>query len=110
VFAPSPIAPAFPRRRLSSSIAKAATITVQFAALAGFAVFGTVFLGFAIASPIGLPIAERSAGVLSSSDIATAQHLGSAWWLFAVGALLSFGGALAMIGTLLQHLVPASDA
>jgi hypothetical protein len=110
VFAPIPIASPFPRRRIAPSVAKAATVTVQFAALAGFAVVGTVFLGLAIASPIGLPIAERSAGAISASDVAVAQHLGSMWWLFAVGALLSFAGALATIGTLLQHLVPASDA
>jgi len=110
VFAPFPTAPAFPRRRLSPSIAKAATITFQFAALAGFAVVGTIFLGLAIASPIGLPIAERSAGAISASDVAVAQQLGSVWWLFAVGGVLSFAGALATIGTLLQHLVPASDA
>jgi hypothetical protein len=42
--------------------------------------------------------------MLSPADLATAQAVGSAWWLFAAGTVLSFGAALATLGNLMQRM------
>ena len=81
----------------------------QFALVLAFAVAGTVFLGLTIASPIVVPLAGRQGVALSGADLASASQLGSMWWLFAVGGFLSFGGALATLGSLMQRLAGSSD-
>jgi hypothetical protein len=109
VLAPSLSAPPFPNRRPTIAVPKAIRVAVQMGALLGFAASGIFFLGMTIAAPIALPIVERSAGSVSSSAIAFAAHVGSAWWVFATGAVVSFVGAAATIGALLQNLVPESE-
>ena len=84
--------------------ARIATFGVQFGMLLGFGVAGTVFVGLTIASPVAVPAAARQGIELSAADLATAQQLASVWWLFALGAMLSFAAALATIGSLIQHL------
>lgn len=108
MFAPSMAIPRFGRRRASGTATKVAIAVAQFGLVLAFAVAGTVFIGLAIASPIVVPIAHRQGIALSGMDLATAQQLGSMWWLFAVGGLLSFGGALAMLGNLMQRLAGPS--
>jgi hypothetical protein len=56
------------------------------------------------------PSAERQGIAVSAADIATAQRLGSLWWLFALGVLLSFGSAAATLGKLMQRLATPSEA
>ncbi|HLQ48196.1 MAG TPA: hypothetical protein VK233_04430, partial [Candidatus Dormibacteraeota bacterium] len=72
--------------------------------LFAFGIAGTVFFGLTIASPVAVPAAARQGIELSATDLATAQQLASVWWLFALGAVLSFAAALATIGSLIQHL------
>jgi hypothetical protein len=108
VFAPSPIASSLAGWRPSPSAA-AAAVGAKLAGLAVFAVAGMMFFGLAIASPVVLPIAERGAATVSAADVATAHHIGSAWWLFAIGAVVSFVAAAMTIGRLLEHLGSESE-
>jgi hypothetical protein len=87
-----------------------ATVAGQSAALIAFVIAGMIFIGLTIHSPIGLPSAERQGIAVSAADIATAQRLGSLWWLFALGVLHSFGGAAATLGKLMQRLATPSEA
>ena len=77
---------------------------IHFGILVAFAIAGTVFLGLTITSPIVVPLADRQGVMLSPADLAIAQVIGSAWWLFAIGTVLSFGAALATLGNLMQRL------
>ncbi len=104
VFAPSLAVPRFGRVRAPRLAIKVATVVAQFAILFGLAVAGTIFLGLAIASPIVVPLAGRQAVTLSAADLSTAGQLGSMWWLFAVGAVVSFGAAIATLGNMMQRL------
>ena len=79
-------------------------MVTQFGMLFAFGVAGTIFFGLTIASPVAVPVAVRRGIELSAVDLATAQQLASVWWLFALGAVLSFAAALATIGSLIQHL------
>ncbi len=110
MFAPTMALPRFGHRRASRTTTKIATAVAMFAIVFAFAIAGTVFLGYAIASPIVVPIADRQGVVLSGTDLATARQLGSYWWLFATGGILSFGGALATLGKLMEHLGAPSEA
>ena len=110
MFAPSMAIPRFGHRRAPRLATKLALVVAQFTAIFGFAVGGTIFLGLAIASPIVVPLAGRQDVALSATDLATAGQLGSMWWLFAIGTVLSFGAALATIGNLMQRLAASPDA
>jgi hypothetical protein len=110
VFAPSMAIPRFGRRRASGTATKVAIAVAQFGLVLAFAVAGTVFLGLAIASPIVVPIAHRQGIALSGLDLATAHQLGSMWWLFAIGGISSFGGALATLGSMMQRLAAPPEA
>ncbi len=110
MFAASMAIPRFGHRRASPTATKVAVAVAQFAAVLAFAVAGTIFIGLAIASPIVVPIAHRQGLALSGMDLATARQLGSVWWLFAVGGILSFGGALATLGNLMQRLSTPPEA
>jgi hypothetical protein len=68
------------------------------------AVAGTVFLGLTVAATIAVPLAMRQGIALSPTELATAERLGSIWWLFAGGVVVSFGAALATLGKLLERL------
>jgi hypothetical protein len=110
VFAPSMAIPRFGHGRAWRRAARIATVGVQFGMLLGFGIAGTVFFGLTIASPVAVPAAARQGIELSAADLATAQQLASVWWLFALGAVLSFTAALATIGSLIQHLAdPRED-
>ena len=85
-------------------------VIVQTAVFAAFVAAGMIFIGLTIHSPIGLPAAERTGIAVSSADVATAERLGSLWWLFAIGVVLSFGGAVATLGKLMQRLATPSQA
>jgi hypothetical protein len=98
------VIPRFGQDRTLRLATNVATVTMLVAMLLAFAVAGTVFLGLTIASPVAVPVAERRGIALSAADLTTAQHLASLWWLFAVGAVVSFGAALATIGTLIRRL------
>lgn len=102
--------PRFGHRRAPRLATKIALALAQFALIFAFAVAGTIFLGLAIASPIVVPLAGRQSVTLSPADLATAGQLGSMWWLFAIGTILSFGAALATIGNLMQRLAAPPDA
>ena len=104
MFAPSMAIPRFGQGRAWRRATRVATVGVQFGMLLGFGVAGTVFFGLTIASPVAVPAAARQGIELSATDLATAQQLASVWWLFALGAVLSFAAALATIGSLIQHL------
>jgi hypothetical protein len=104
VFAPSIAIPRFGGRPMPRISRKVAIVVAEVGLLAIFAVAGTVFFGLAIASPVAVPAAHRQGIALSASDLATAQHLGSMWWLFAAGAILSFGATLVTIGNLMRNL------
>lgn len=110
VFAPSMAIPRFGHRRASGTATKVASAVAQFALVIAFAIAGTIFLGLAIASPVVVPIAHRQGVALSGMDLATARELGSVWWLFAIGGILSFGGALATLGNLMQRLATPPEA
>jgi hypothetical protein len=101
--------PRFGHRRASRLATKVAIVVAQFAILFAFAVAGTIFLGLTMASPIVVPLADRQGVALSSADLASARQLGSMGWLFAVGAVLTFGAALATLGNLMQRLAAPSD-
>jgi len=68
------------------------------------AVAGTVFLALTVAATIAVPLAIRQGIALSPAELATAERLGSIWWLFAGGVIVSFGASLATLGKLLQRL------
>jgi hypothetical protein len=72
--------------------------------LVAFGIAGTVFFGLTVASSLGVSVAARQGIALSATDLAAAQSLGSVWWLFAAGAVLSFGAAMVTIGTLMRRL------
>jgi hypothetical protein len=96
--------PRFGRLHVPPLATKLAVVGIQFAILFAFAVAGTVFLGLTMASPVVVPLAGRQGVMLSPADLATAQAVGSAWWLFAAGTVLSFGAALATLGNLMQRM------
>jgi hypothetical protein len=87
---------------------KIATIAGQSAALIAFIAAGMIFIGLTIHSPIGLPAAERQGIAVSTADVAAAHRLGSLWWLFGLGVVLSFGGAVATLGKLMQRMATPS--
>ena len=107
MLAPSMAIPRFGQGRAWRRATRVATVGVQFGILFALGVAGTVFFGLTIASPVAVPVAVRRGIELSAADLATAQHLASVWWLFALGAVLSFAAALATIGSLIQHLAPS---
>ena len=107
VLAPSMAISRFGRERAPGSrtkLASAAVVAARVALLVGFAVAGTVFFGLAIAAPIAVPAAVRQGIALSATDLATAHQLGSLWWLFAVGSIASFVGAVATLGNLMRRV------
>jgi hypothetical protein len=104
LFAPSIATPRLGAWRPSRHATKVATIAALTALLVAFAVAGTVFFGLTIASPVSVPAAARQGIALSAMDLATAQRLGSVWWLFAAGAVLSFGAVLVTLGNLMRRL------
>lgn len=110
MFAPAMAIPRFGHRRASRTSTRIIVAVAQFAIVLAFAVAGTIFLGLTIASPIVVPIAGRQGVSLSGADLATAQHLGSMWWLFAIGVILSFGAALATLGNLMQRFSVPPEA
>lgn len=109
MFAPTLAIPRFGQRRVPRLATKLALVVAQFAILFAFAVAGTIFLGLTMASPIVVPLAGRQGVALSAADLATAQQVGSTWWLSAVGAVLTFGAALATLGNLMQRLAAPSE-
>ena len=109
MFAPSMAIPRFGHRRASRTTTKVAVAIGQFAIVLAFAVAGTVFLGLTIASPVVVPIAGRQV-IITPADLATAGQLGSTWYLFAIGGLVSFGAALATLGNLMQRLAAPPEA
>ena len=103
---------AFPRLgtgRVPRLPTRVAVVVAEVGLLVAFAVAGTVFFGLTIASPVAVPAAARQGIALSAVDLATAQHLGSIWWLFAIGTVLSFGAALVTLGNVMRR-VGAPDA
>jgi hypothetical protein len=72
--------------------------------LVAFGIAGTVFFGLTVASSLGVSVAARQGIALSATDLAAAESLGSVWWLFAAGAILSFSAAMITIGTLMRRL------
>jgi hypothetical protein len=102
--------PRFGQPRLPRLATKLAVVAAQFAIILAFAVAGTIFLGLTIASPVVVPLAERQGVMLSAFDLASAQLVGSAWWLFAAGTVVSFGAALATLGNLMQRLAAPPEA
>ena len=109
MFAPSMPIPGIGRRRVPGLAVKLAVVGLHFAAVVVFAIAGTYFLGLTIASPIVVPLAERQNVALSAMDLAIAQVVGSVWWLFAAGTIVTFGAALATIGSLMQRLAASSE-
>jgi hypothetical protein len=79
-------------------------VAVRSILTAAFAVAGTVFLALTVAATIAVPLAIRQGIALSPAELATAERLGSIWWLFAGGVIVSFGASLATLGKLLQRL------
>lgn len=110
MFAPSMAIPRFGHRRAPRLATKLVIVFAQFAILFGFAVAGTISLGLTIASPIVVPLAGRQDVALSAIDLATADQLGSMWWLFAASMVFSFGAALATLGNLMQRLAAPPNA
>jgi TRAP-type C4-dicarboxylate transport system permease small subunit len=100
--------PRLGHRRMPRLATKVVTAVAQFALILAFGVAGTIFLGMAIASPIVVPLASRQGVTLSTTDLATAQQLGSMWWLYAIATILSFGAALATLGNLMQRLAASA--
>jgi hypothetical protein len=109
VFAPSMAIPRFADRRPSPQVTKVGAVLVQVAMLVGFVVAGTIFIGLTIMSPVAVPSAQRQGLAISAADLATAQRLGSMWWLFASGVVLSFGAAVVTLGKMMQGLASASE-
>jgi hypothetical protein len=101
--------PRFGHRRMPRLVSKIAIVTAQFALLFALAIAGTILLGLTVASPIVVPLAGRQGISLSAADLATAQQVGSTWWLFATGAVLSFGAALATLGNLMQRMATPAE-
>ena len=110
MFAPSLAVPRFGLGRTAGRTMKIATIAGQSAALIAFVVAGMIFIGLTIHSPIGLQAAERQGIAVSAADVAAAQRVGSLWWLFAPGVVLSFGAAVVTLGKLMQRLGTPSQA
>jgi hypothetical protein len=104
VFAPTQAIQRFGQGPTAQRATRIVTVVAEVALLFTFAIAGTIFFGLAIASPVGVPIAARQGITLSSGDLAAARELGSMWWLFAAGTVLSFGAAVVTIGNLLQRL------
>ena len=104
MFAPSPALPVLSYRPAPGPFASTTDVAVRSIVIAAFAVAGTVFLGLTVAATIAVPLAMRQGIALSSTELATAERLGSIWWLFAGGVVVSFGAALATLGKLLERL------
>ena len=104
---------AFPRLgsgRAPRLAARVAVVVAEIALLVVFAVAGTVFFGLTIASPVAVPAAARQGIALSAVDLETARHLGSTWWLFAIGTVLSFGAALVTLGNVMRRVGAPREA
>ena len=104
---------AFPRLGIGRAprlAARVAVVVAEIALLVVFAVAGTVFFGLTIAAPVAVPAAARQGIALSAADLATAQHLGSMWWLFAIGTVLSFGAALVTLGNVMRRVGAPPEA
>ncbi len=110
MFAPSIASPRFAAWRPTRRATKVATVLALIGLLVAFAVAGTVFFGLTIASPVSVPAAARQGIALSAADLATAQRLGSIWWVFAAGSVLSFGAAVATLGNLMRRFGDPSGA
>jgi hypothetical protein len=96
------------RTRSAGLTTKVATIVLEIGVIVAFAVIGMGFIGLAIASPVALPMAQQSRVAVSTAEIAVVQQLGSVWWLFALGVVLSFGAALATLMNLMRRMEPAN--
>ena len=96
-----------PRRAppsLSPRSAWIAAVVGRSALAVAFVIAGMIFLALTFAATIAVPIAGRQGLVLSGFEVATAEHLGSIWWLFAAGVIVAFGAALATLGRVMQDL------
>ena len=103
MFAPSIASPRFAAWRPTRRATKVATVLALIGLLMAFAVAGTFFFGLTIASPVSVPAAARQGIALSAVDLATAERLGSIWWVFAAGTVLSFGAFLVTLGNLMRR-------
>ena len=104
MFASSITTPKFGPRPGRGLATRTAVIAAQVGLLVGFALIGMTFLGLTIAGPIAVPLAVRRGIVVSAADLATARQLAALAWVFALGAALSFVGAVVIIGSLIRHL------
>jgi hypothetical protein len=94
---------------LSPRTTRIAAVAGRSALAVAFVVAGMIFLALTFAATIAVPIAGRQGLALSGLEIATADRLGSIWWLFAAGVVVTFGAALATLGRVMQGLGDPSD-
>lgn len=101
--------PRFALPSLSRRSARIAAVVGRSVLAMAFVVAGMIFLALTFAATIAVPIAGRQGLALSGFEVATAEHLGSIWWLFAAGVVVTFGAALATLGRVMQRLGDPSE-
>ena len=101
-----PAAPA-PARSGVSPVAAVAIVLVAAAAFMTLITAGITFLGFAIAFPIAVPIAEYFDVAFTATDAAVAQTIAGFWWAFVALAVASFGAATLVVVAAIRALTPA---
>jgi hypothetical protein len=94
--------------RSVSPVAALAIIVVAAVAFLTLVSIGITFIGFAIAFPIAVPVAEYFGVAFSSTDAAIAQAVAGFWWAFLGLAFASFGAAFLVVAAAVKGLTPSS--
>jgi hypothetical protein len=104
-FAPQPV----PARSGANPVVAVAVVLLAAVAFMTLITAGFTFLGFAIAFPIAVPIAEYFNVAFTSVDAAVAEAAAGFWWAFAALAVASFGAAAVVVVAAIKALTPPSN-
>jgi hypothetical protein len=97
-----------PARSGVSPAAAVAIVVVAAVAFLTLITAGFTFVGFAIAFPLAVPVAEYFNVVVTSTDIAIAQQAAGFWWAFALLAVASLGAAVLVVVAAIKALTPTA--
>ena len=96
-----------PARSNVSTAAALAIVLVAAVAFMTLITAGITFIGFAIAFPIAVPVAEYFHVAFTQTDAAVAQSIAGFWWAFVALAFASFGAAVLVVAAAIRALSPS---
>src|SRR5262245_9373712 len=96
-----------PARSVSPATALAIVVVAAIAFLA-LITAGITFIGFAIAFPLAVPVAEYFGVAFTATDAVIAQVAAGFWWAFLALAVATFGAASLVVIAAIKALTPSN--